>query len=332
MKRFTFFALVLSISTHSLAQENVATSNAFYKDKERGWFWFEDPEKEMEEKQQAPPPPQARQPAPKTIPLDAKWLRANLEKLTLKAMSNPTEANLANYAFAQRLMLDMSSRFSSKMTDYMMDQPLLDETSRRPTDAFSLREFKSEKNDLVKNVIDEINAKTKGLWFFYSSTCSYCVKMVPVMKRFKHNYGMDILAISLDGGILPGMEDFEIVVDRDNAVASRFGVTHTPTTYLVMNDNTPELVAKGMKSLTELEAKVIRSAKLRNIISKEQYAKTKSVYELNMYNNESGQLYVNEEMLEKDPNYLSEALKKQLGDVQPYGTRLINQPTPNRQQ
>jgi len=315
-----------------MAQVASTTGNQFYQDKERGWFWFEDPEKKIEEEKPDSPPAATSQPSPKTIPLDAKWLRENLENLTLKAMSNPTETNLANFAFAQRLMLDMGSRFSSKMTDYMMDQPLLDETKRRPTDSFSLNEFKSERGNIVKDVIDEINAKTKGLWFFYSSTCGYCKKMIPVIKRFHYNYGMDILAISLDGGIIPGMEEFEIVVDTDNSVAKRFGVTHTPTTYLVMNDNTPELVAKGMKSLVELEAKVIRSAKLRNIITKEQYARTKTVYELNMYNNESGQLYVNEEMLEKDPSYLAEALKKQLGDVQPFGTRLIRQPALNNQQ
>lgn len=328
MKLTLIAAVLLGFAGSALTQESNTTPNEFYKDKERGWFWFEDPEKVLEEEVQPPAVPETSgQKPPEKIPLDAKWLRENLERLTLAAMSNPTETNLANYAYAQRLMMDMSSRFSSKMSDFMLDEPLLDETSRRPTSSFSLNEFKAENGKMINTVMQDIKSKTKGLWFFYSSTCSFCKKMIPVMNRFKQNTGMDILAISLDGGILPGMENFEIVMDYDNSVAHKFGVTHTPTTYLVLGNDKPELVASGMKTLPELEAKIIRAAKINDVITKEQYAKTKSVYELNMYNNEEGQLYVNEDMLKNDPNYLAEALRKQLGDVQPFGTRVIQQAT-----
>jgi conjugal transfer pilus assembly protein TraF len=326
MKKIAFSIVCICYSLAVFAQETSKQPTNFYKEKERGWFWFEDPAKEPEEK------PAVKQQSPKAqstpsekVPLDANWLKENMDKIMLKAMSNPTDENMANLAYAQRLMLDMGSRLSSRMTDYMMGQPLLDENNRRPNSAFALNEFKAESNAMVKEVIEEVNAKTAGIWFFYSSTCSYCIKMLPVIKRFKDKYNVDVLAISLDGGALDGMEDMDIVVDYNKDVAKRFNVTLTPTTYLVMKNQDAKLVVEGMKSLPDFESKYLRTARINKLISEEQYAKTKSVYELNMFQNKAGQLYVDKDRLENDPSFLGEALKKQMGDIQPFGTRLVNQ-------
>ena len=267
--------------------------------------------------------PQSNPPDDK-IPLDTKWLKENLETIMYRAMDNPTEENLASFAWAQRLMLDMGSRFSSKMSDFMLGEELLDESNRRPTSAFALNQFKSEQNSAVAEVLSKVQAKTQGIWFFYASTCPYCKKMIPVIKRLKQDHGIDVLAISLDGGVIEGMEGIDIVVDYGQEVADRFGVSITPTTYLVLEDNQIARVADGLRSLPELEQKLLRTARQESIISKEEYEKTRDVNELNIYNNENGQLIVDKTRLESDPAYLAEILRQKLSDVQPYGTQRIS--------
>jgi conjugal transfer pilus assembly protein TraF len=174
--------------------------------------------------------------------------------------------------------------------------------------------------------MDKIKSNSLGLWFFFASYCQYCEKMIPVMKRFKEDYGMDILAISLDGKLMEGLEDFKVVVDINNEVANRFNVTLTPTTYLVLNNNEAKLVVEGLKSLPELENKILRTARMNNLISDEMYSRTRTVYEENLFANKNGTLFVDRNMLNSDPNYLSEALKNQLENVKPFGTTLINKP------
>lgn len=328
---FRIITLILIMTTLSLStamSQEVEKDKDFFDEKERGWFWFENPPKEPEEKPLKPPIPQNPAPSPskpkEEVALDFKWLKENLQPLMISAVNNPTEANLANYAYAQRLMLDMSSRFSSKMTDYMQGDSTLDESNRRPNSVFALNQFKTERLDVVKNAMDEIKRNAKGLWFFYASTCSYCKKMIPVMKSMKQKYDLDILAVSLDGGLIPGMEEFEVVIDYNNEVAKRFNVTLTPTTYMVLNNNEPKLVAEGLRALPELENRLLRTARVNKVISTETYDRTRSVYEQNIFNNKNGTLFVNKQKLENDPEYLSEALRSKLDNVKPYGTRVFN--------
>jgi conjugal transfer pilus assembly protein TraF len=302
-----------------------ATDPDFYKDKERGWFWKEDPVKKEKDEKQSPPliAPQVNSPNEK-IPLDTKWLKENLETIMYRAMDNPTEENLASFAWAQRLMLDMGSRFSSKMSDFMLGEELLDENNRRPTSTFALNQFKTEQNSAVADVLSKVQANTQGIWFFYASSCPYCKKMIPVIQRLKQDHGIDVLAISLDGGVIEGMEGIDVVVDYGQEVADRFGVSITPTTYLVLQDNKIARVADGLRSLPELEQKLLRTARQESIISKEDYEKTRNVNELNIYNNENGQLIVDKVRLENDPAYLAETLRQRLSDVQPYGTQRLS--------
>lgn len=299
----------------------------FYEDKERGWFWYEQPPV-IEEEELAPqptPPPATGEASDEMVELDFAWLKANFPKIMERTLNHPTEENLATFAYAQRLMLDMSSRFQSKMMDFMMDETQLDESIRRPNEAFALNTFKSEVKQQVDNAIGEINDNSLGLWFFYSSTCKYCYKMIPVLQRFQQLYGVKILGVSLDGGVIPGMESMQIVYDQDQYVARRFNISMTPTTMLVLPDESTQMVAEGMRTLTDLEKRYIRAGRIKGLISQETYERTKSVYELNLYQNENGSIMVNKERLENDPRFLAEALRNRLSDVQVFGTQLLHE-------
>jgi conjugal transfer pilus assembly protein TraF len=237
-------------------------------------------------------------------------------------MDNPTEANLASYAYAQRLAMDMSSRFSSRMTDFMSMETLLDESNRRPTSSFALKEFHKERDVLVKQAMDDVKLKSKGVFFFYASDCGFCHKMVPILNAFSAKHNMEILGISLDGGIIPGMENFNIVEDVSNEVASQFNVNITPTLYLVMPNNEGTLIVEGLKTLTDFEDKLLLAARKSGSLDESLYAKTRNVREINVYKNADGSIIADKEKLDSDPNYLAEMLRIQLADSSTFGTPL----------
>lgn len=301
-----------------------ATSPYFY-DKERGWLWREEPEVVItpEEIQK-----EIEISASKTegedkefTELDVAWLKANMERIMVTAINTPTQENLAAYAYSQRLMLDMSSRFSSKMTDFMKLEDELDETNRRPMAQFAINSFKGEQKKSIRQVFDAVKERS-GLWFFYSSTCSYCMSQVPVLNQLRLQYGIDILAISMDGGVLQGMENFEIVMDYGLAMSEHFGVTATPSMFFVDKETKDVIsIAEGMLALQELEEKILIVARQKGFVTDEEYMLTRGVREVNVFRNDDGQIMAETKKLESDPGYLADLLRQKLKDMKPFGAK-----------
>lgn len=308
---------LLSFTVNS--NERQSNQTPFFNDKERGWFWHESYDESLDEPQSEPNKPVA----PQTVELSTEWLKEAIPRLMDKAINNPTDENLANYAYAQRLMLDQASRFSSRMAEYMQFETALDESARRPTSAFALTEFSKERSGVVGEAISLIKENSKGLFFFYSSDCGFCHRMVPVLQEFKRRHQIEILAISLDGGMIPGMEGFQVVEDVSLEVATKFNVSLTPTIHLMLPNNDAEMVLEGMKPLDELENRLLFAGRKANIISAEQYAKTRNVREINVFRNSDGNLIADKDKIENDPAYLAELLKMQLSDSQTFGTKVI---------
>lgn len=300
--------------------ETDAQGKPFFEDKERGWFWHESLPAENEPEEITPAPSTATQ---QKVELSTTWLKSQLPVLLDKAINNPTEANLSAYAYAQRLMLDQASRFSSKMDEFMSTESFLDESRRRPSVSFELNAFEAERSEVVKSVVKEVSSQSKGLFFFYASDCGFCHKMVPVLTELKRRHNLKILAVSMDGGVIPGMEGFDIVSDESGDVSRKFSVNVTPTIHLVKMDNSAELVAEGLKPITELEDRLLLAGRKVGLITKEMFAKTRSVREVNVFKNEDGNILADKERLESDPEYLAEILRMQLSDGQVFGTKVI---------
>src|SRR5699024_7801649 len=69
------------------------------------------------------------------------------------------------------------------------------------------------------------------IWYFYLSTCPYCLRQEPILARLEQRYGIDIQPISLDGGA-PQNRLFGGYEVNDGR-AAKLGVHATPTLYLV---------------------------------------------------------------------------------------------------
>jgi conjugal transfer pilus assembly protein TraF len=219
-------------------------NSPYYEGKERGWFWYEEPvldEDVVETESPSPildfPPPIQEKKAepeptksPETKPLSAEWFRKNMEKYRDKAIDEPTPQNVSAYMYLQRVMLDKAEKFTEVSQQVVMSDPVLDENSRRPIatfGAFAMDDMATRGTEKAAKKL----AETAGLWFFYSSTCNFCVKEAGVLKGLMNAYSFKVLPIALDGLPLPGGEFPDFTVDHGQA--KKLGAETTPALFLV---------------------------------------------------------------------------------------------------
>ena len=231
--------------------------SAFYQDKERGWFWYEpepieDPEPGLPDAMPTPEaakkPVEILQAQPQPVkPLSSEWFRANLTKFRDTAIDEPTTDNVSRYLYLQRVMLDKAERFTEQSQRVVMADALLDENSRRPIATFGANAMDELAEKGVDKAIKQL-AKTAGLWFFYSSTCSFCIKEAGVLKGLSHAYGFKVLPIALDGLPLPDNAYPDFTVDRGQA--KNMGVETTPALFLVKPGQKGDVIQIGQGLLS----------------------------------------------------------------------------------
>jgi conjugal transfer pilus assembly protein TraF len=66
------------------------------------------------------------------------------------------------------------------------------------------------------------------LFFFFRSDCPYCHAFAPTLEAFQARHGIQVVAISVDGGPMPGFPDAR----RDNGIATTLKVTQVPAVFL----------------------------------------------------------------------------------------------------
>jgi conjugal transfer pilus assembly protein TraF len=230
-----------SVSDGRESSASVLDGAPFYDDKERGWFWYEDPDPEEDmteiEPPAPPPPPAPEKPAesapaapPGPKPLSAEWFRKNMEKYRDKAIDDPTHENVSAYMYLQRVMLDKAEKFTEVSQRVVMADAVLDENSRRPIATFGAFAKDEMSTKGIEKAAKKL-AKSAGLWFFYASTCEFCVKEAGVLKGMMNAYGFKVLPIALDGLPLPSGEFPDFTIDRGQA--KKLGVETTPALFLV---------------------------------------------------------------------------------------------------
>lgn len=291
----------------------LASDEGFYRQSERGWFWHEvqeQPKNEEKKPEEKLPPPAAaptQKPADdQKVEINAEWLKDNLPKLRMAAINNPTPDNLGAFYSAQRLMLDMSSRFAKSSENFFAkDATWLSEDHRRPTEGFALSQYKKSINEAQQPLLKKIG-KEAGLWFFFSSTCPYCKQQLPVILNLSRIYGVSVLYVSLDGGTFPGIPADHLVIDSTGQVSKDFNIEYTPTTYLVGNNaKTFEVVSAGMSSVSKMVDRMVDVAKDKKWISQEEFQSVQQVRQENTLDN--GNLMLSQADL-NDPHKLMEIL------------------------
>lgn len=217
----------------------------YFGDRERGWFWYEDPPPPLKE-QKHPGKKQALTNVDPQARLKA--FQKKLEDARAMAVMEPTEDNVKRYIEIQTLAMEQSSVFADQWRRVIWANPQLDNTVRNPVSAVGSWVNKDMHRDAQADAVHALG-RSEGLFFFYKSSCPYCVAQAPILARFAATYGLRVMAISLDGSTLPEFPNARL----DNGLSEQLGVSGTPATFMV-NPRTRAItpLAFGIVSESEL--------------------------------------------------------------------------------
>lgn len=230
------------IAATALAQPDFDRS--YFGDRERGWFWYEAPpqvpkkENNIKSRPATTADPQAK----------LKAFQKKLEDARALAVMEPTEKNIKRYIEIQTVAMEQSSVFADQWRRVIWANPQLDNTVKNPVSAVGNWVNKDIRRDAQADAVRALG-RTEGLFFFYKSSCPYCVSQAPILARFALTYGLRVMAISLDGSMLPEFPNAKM----DNGLAAKLGVNATPATFMV-NPSTQSItpLVYGMASESEL--------------------------------------------------------------------------------
>jgi conjugal transfer pilus assembly protein TraF len=233
-----------------------------------GYYWYkQDPEAEVV----VPPKPEPPKPPPKTepekppktakpepAPMSVEWLQANMPKLLNLAVNNPTKENVANYMYAQRVILDKSQTFSEVARDVVSLDPFLDENNRVPFATYARTMFDRGVMDGEDDVMRHM-ATTSGIWVFVDEPrfCGACKDYVdkvlvgvekpkPMGFASRFNFPLKVVNVRSPEG---------------RAAARRLNLKITPTTVLAVPPTSLYVVSQGLMAENALKEKIIISAR-----------------------------------------------------------------------
>ena len=279
----------------------------------KGFFWYDDPARKTEEEINETTPPVASSSQPvqeEKIDLNSKWLKDNMPQLLTKAMDNPTPENLSRFYTAQRLMLDIGTRFSDKSKDYFLKNPMMSEKRRQPVEKVALDAHRTVVEKNQQSVMKDIFTKS-GLFFFFQSTCQFCHEESQILQFMQNYYSVDILPVSMDGRPLQNglFQDFSV---PNAQIIDQFKIREVPTIFLVSKDgSSAQRISEGMITAEELKNTIILAAKGMKLIDDASFQSTldiKRQYTIG----EDGVITVNKSEMESDPFLLQRIMDQKL--------------------
>lgn len=237
----------------------------YYKDKGRGWFFYEEPkvilkeeEKEEEEKQVvAPQPPVIEKVEPILSPSERLREQGKAyEDAAALAVLEPSAENYKNYMVLSQKLLNQAEVFADGVQDFTYTDASFDARLNTTQGAdFNLKNEIGKQQKLAK--LDALAKKT-AILFFYRSDCPYCHKYAPIIKDFSQNTGFMIVPMALDAKpLLPEYPQFRV----DNALAQKLEVGAVPALYLLEpKQNNVTTIGFGLSDYSTLMDKVIAAS------------------------------------------------------------------------
>lgn len=216
----------------SQALAPAAQASAYWKDRWRGWHFYEEPAQESD-------PTPVPHPAPSSTPtpsvkaripeLEAfARLQKTLEEYRNIAIIRPTEANVRRYMELESKVVSQASAFADMAKRVAWATPELDPTLQgRPVNAKALEVFDETQRAERSRTVVQLG-KDHVLFFFYRSDCPYCHAFAPMLHAFQARHGIQVVAVSIDGGPMPGFP----VARRDNGIANALQVSQVPAVFL----------------------------------------------------------------------------------------------------
>lgn len=182
----------------------------------------------------APPTPPVAPAAP-TAPVrieikditTSEQLRVELKRREDLAIMDPSPEKLTDYLRLWQVVQDKGSTFADAWRRVVWQNPELDYALKRPSNNLAIRTFNT-RADAAQEAQLKALAKDHGLIFFFKSDCPYCHAMAPAVRMMAERFGIEVLAVSIDGGGLP---DFPRPADG-RAKATAWGVERVPALFM----------------------------------------------------------------------------------------------------
>ena len=217
----------------------------FYHKKAEGWFWYEGllrakPNQQLDNDNhvaQGPTDPIA------VIENYQKQLDFSLKQ----ALVAPTIPNVASYLKMQQQLFRNSISFANTWKRTLMYYPELDPTVKQPISHLGRQIYLNEQQEYINNKIKEA-AKDYGLIFFFKSQCSYCHEFAKTVNNFSKQYGLEVLAITLDGKSIPEYPDAKV----NNGISNRLKIYAVPALILT-NPTTGQMIPITFGLISEQE-------------------------------------------------------------------------------
>ena len=265
-------ALVLALATPAMALSD------YYSDSGKGWWWYDrdKPEEPIEKK--AIKKPLASTPAP-----EAEFKRRNpslldytyeqlwhmhpddfyelQESFKKRAVQEATETNVREYFELQEIARKKALAFTNTAQYVWQKYPELttgpDYPTTNPGNLAQISQISIEKQHKLRQYQD-----TFALLYFTKAGCAYCEEQTKILAWFKASTGWTIKPID---------------IDLNPQLASKLGVTMTPSLILIQKGNQDYLpVAAGVISAAEVEDKTYRAVRL---LAKEIAPEEYSIYD-----------------------------------------------------
>ncbi|WP_284618534.1 conjugal transfer protein TraF [Aquabacterium humicola] len=226
--------LLAALSTLAAPAQDLDSSRAYWQDAWRGWHFYEEPEaKPLAPARPTPrqPKPGARVPSHENKPPEVRELerlQRELDEARSVAIIRPTESNVRRYMAIEARVVSQASTFADVAQRIAWSDPELDPTLQgRPVNARALEVFEQAQAAERSRQVASLG-RDHVLLFFFRSDCSYCHAFAPTLEAFSAKHGLKVIAVTIDGGTLPGFEDAR----RDNGIATTLRVGQVPAVYL----------------------------------------------------------------------------------------------------
>lgn len=234
-------------------------ADPWYGDKERGWFWKEEPQPEKVEPPVKPQPPAEASPKVKTATELMAEHKAMLEEAKNRAILSPTAANVADYLRLQEQTMAQAMLFTDMWQRVRWSDPTLDYAFTHPTATAGVRADRDMTRAQEKNAVKAV-AQSNGILFFFKANCPFCEEQGRILRALMAEHGITVLAISLDGARNSHFPNAK----PDNGIAAKLDVKDAPAMFVV-NPETQETLplGYGVVALDEIESRIRRLVMLQ---------------------------------------------------------------------
>ncbi|EBN9932946.1 type-F conjugative transfer system pilin assembly protein TraF [Salmonella enterica] len=189
-----------------------------------GWHWYNEPVEKEEEEQ--------GEPTVSLTSLPPSVQMKVLQRVTADRLNNailyPTVENFTAYMKMQNYWTTQAGRFSAVAAKSMLAHPELDYNLRYSHYNSTVPLQMKAEQGLQEAALRELTAKY-GLFYFYRGNNALDVQMAKVVSQVAQQYGVALVAVSMDGARAPELPDTR----PDSGQAQRLGITHLPALFLV---------------------------------------------------------------------------------------------------